>query len=71
MERNVGVVERSEELRAAARELVDRGVEMAQRLIATTQEMPARGGRKGQGLRSADAALAERVLAAAEDRAGG
>jgi len=71
MERNVGVVERSEELRTAARELVDRGVEMAQRLIATTQEMPARGGRKGQGLRSADAALAERVLAAAEDRAGG
>jgi len=69
MERNVGVVERSEELRTAARELVDRGVEMAQRLIATTQEMPARGGRKGQGLRSADAALAERVLAAAEDRA--
>jgi multimeric flavodoxin WrbA/nitrite reductase/ring-hydroxylating ferredoxin subunit len=70
MERNVGVVERSEELRSAARALVDRGVEMAQRLLATTPEPPGRGGRKGQGLRSADAALAERARAALAESAG-
>jgi multimeric flavodoxin WrbA/nitrite reductase/ring-hydroxylating ferredoxin subunit len=64
MERNVGVVERSEELREAARELVERGIEMAERLLATAEGAPSRGGRKGQGLRSADAALAERARAA-------
>jgi multimeric flavodoxin WrbA/nitrite reductase/ring-hydroxylating ferredoxin subunit len=66
MERNVGVVERSEELREASRGLVDRGVELAERLLATAQAAPRRGGRKGQGLRSADAALAERAALAAE-----
>jgi multimeric flavodoxin WrbA/nitrite reductase/ring-hydroxylating ferredoxin subunit len=64
MERNVAVVQRSEELREAARELADRGVEFAQRLLATAQKPPARGGRKGQLLRSAEAALAERAAAA-------
>jgi multimeric flavodoxin WrbA/nitrite reductase/ring-hydroxylating ferredoxin subunit len=64
MERNVAVVQRSEELREAARGLVDRGVGLAERLLATAQEPARRGGRKGQGLRSADAALAERAAAA-------
>jgi len=64
MERNVTVVQRSEELRDAARALVLRGAELAQRLLATASQAPSRGGRKGQGLRSADAALAERCEAA-------
>jgi multimeric flavodoxin WrbA/nitrite reductase/ring-hydroxylating ferredoxin subunit len=64
MERNVAVVQRSEELREAAGGLVDRGVELAQRLLATEPSAPGRGGRKGQSLRSADAALAERAAAA-------
>ena len=67
MERNVAVVQRSEELREAAGGLVDRGVELAQRLLATEPSAPSRGGRKGQRLRSADAALAERAAAALED----
>ena len=66
MERNVTVVQRSEELRDAARALVLRGAELAQRLLATSAKAPLRGGRKGQGLRSADAALAERAAAARE-----
>ena len=53
MERNVAVVQRSEELRAAAGALVERGVELAQRLLATEARAPTRGGRKGQLLRSA------------------
>jgi multimeric flavodoxin WrbA/nitrite reductase/ring-hydroxylating ferredoxin subunit len=61
MERNVAVVQRSEELRAAAGALVERGVELAQRLLATEAQAPSRGGRKGQLLRSAEAALAERA----------
>jgi multimeric flavodoxin WrbA/nitrite reductase/ring-hydroxylating ferredoxin subunit len=61
MERNVSVVQRSEELREAARGLVERGVELAERLLATTPGAPHRGGRKGQLLRSAEAALAERA----------
>jgi multimeric flavodoxin WrbA/nitrite reductase/ring-hydroxylating ferredoxin subunit len=64
MERNVAVVQRSEELREAAAGLVDRGVELAQRLLATEPKAPARGGRKGQSLRSGEAALAERAAAA-------
>jgi nitrite reductase/ring-hydroxylating ferredoxin subunit/multimeric flavodoxin WrbA len=71
MERNVAVVQRSEELREAAGGLVDRGVELAQRLLATEPQAPSRGGRKGQRLRSADAALAERAadaLAEAQPR---
>jgi multimeric flavodoxin WrbA/nitrite reductase/ring-hydroxylating ferredoxin subunit len=59
MERNVAVVQRSEELREAARGLVERGVELAGRLVATEPRAPIRGGRKGQLLRSAEAALAE------------
>jgi multimeric flavodoxin WrbA len=61
MERNVAVVQRSEELREAAAALADRGVEFAQRLLATEAKAPSRGGRKGQLLRSAEAALAERA----------
>jgi multimeric flavodoxin WrbA/nitrite reductase/ring-hydroxylating ferredoxin subunit len=61
MERNVAVVQRSDELRAAAGALVERGVELAQRLLATEAKAPTRGGRKGQLLRSAEAALAERA----------
>ncbi len=61
MERNVAVVQRSEELRVAAGALVERGVELAQRLLATEAKSPIRGGRKGQLLRSAEAALAERA----------
>jgi hypothetical protein len=60
MERNVAVVQRSEELREAARALVERGVGLAERLLATAQAAPRRGGRKGQGLRSVDAALEPR-----------
>jgi len=67
MERNVAVVQRSEELRDAAGALVDRGVELAQRLLATEARPPSRGGRKGQPLRSAEAALAERASAALSD----
>jgi multimeric flavodoxin WrbA/nitrite reductase/ring-hydroxylating ferredoxin subunit len=66
MERNVAVVQRSEELRAAACGLVDRGVELALRLLATEARAPLRGGRKGQLLRSAEAALAERAAALRE-----
>jgi multimeric flavodoxin WrbA/nitrite reductase/ring-hydroxylating ferredoxin subunit len=69
MERNVTVVQRSEELRQAAAALVDRGVELARRLLATEPTPPPRGGRKGQRLSSADAALAERANAALAERA--
>jgi multimeric flavodoxin WrbA/nitrite reductase/ring-hydroxylating ferredoxin subunit len=64
MERNVAVVQRSEELREAACALVERGIELAGRLLATTAKAPSRGGRKGQMLRSAEAALREREAAA-------
>jgi multimeric flavodoxin WrbA/nitrite reductase/ring-hydroxylating ferredoxin subunit len=68
MERNVAVVQRSEELREAACALVERGALLAERLLATAAAAPTRGGRKGQLLRSAEAALAER---AAEERSPG
>jgi multimeric flavodoxin WrbA len=68
MERNVTVVQHSEELRQAAAGLVGRGVELAQRLLATEPAAPPRGGRKGQRLRSADAALAERATEALAER---
>jgi multimeric flavodoxin WrbA len=55
MERNVAVVQRSEELREAARDLVERGVALADRLLATEPRRPTRGGRKGQLLRSVEA----------------
>ncbi|MCC6752133.1 MAG: NAD(P)H-dependent oxidoreductase [Deltaproteobacteria bacterium] len=48
MERNVEVVKRSEELTQAARELVERGLDLATRLIATTPGPLSRGGRKGR-----------------------
>jgi hypothetical protein len=67
MERNVAVVQRSEELREAACGLVERGVLLAQRLLAETPLGPLHGGRKGQRLRSADAALAERAEAARQE----
>jgi multimeric flavodoxin WrbA/nitrite reductase/ring-hydroxylating ferredoxin subunit len=67
MERNVAVVQRSEELRDAAAALAERGVEFAQRLLATAAKAPSRGGRKGQQLRSAEAALAERAVSARDD----
>lgn len=54
MERNVTVVQRSEELREAARDLVERGVAFAERLLATQPREPTRGGRKGQLLRSVE-----------------
>ena len=40
------------------------GRPLAQRLLATSAKAPLRGGRKGQGLRSADVALTERAAAA-------
>jgi multimeric flavodoxin WrbA len=48
MERNVEVVQSSEELRAGTRALVDRAVELAQRLRVSAAELAsvARGGRK-------------------------
>jgi multimeric flavodoxin WrbA len=61
MERNVAVVQRSDELHEAARGLAERGVEFAARLLATEPRAPIRGGRKGQLLRSGEAALAERA----------
>jgi hypothetical protein len=54
------VVQRSEELREAARALVERAVGLSERLLATAQPAPRRGGRKGQALGSADAALEPR-----------
>jgi len=52
MEQNVITVQNSEELRAGARGLVDRAVDLAQRLLATQQRQAERGGRKGKALRS-------------------
>ncbi|HEX5131288.1 MAG TPA: Rieske 2Fe-2S domain-containing protein [Candidatus Krumholzibacteria bacterium] len=52
MERNVAVVQHSEQLREGARALVDRSVELAGRLLATTPHALKRGGRKGKALAS-------------------
>jgi hypothetical protein len=57
MERNVVAVEKSAELREAAGALVERGIELAQRLLATQPEPPSRAGRKGQRLASVQPAL--------------
>ncbi|MCA9512555.1 MAG: NAD(P)H-dependent oxidoreductase, partial [Myxococcales bacterium] len=54
MERNVAVVQRSEALRVAARGLVERGVELAERLLATDGAALVRAGRKGQRVGAAD-----------------
>jgi multimeric flavodoxin WrbA len=50
MERNVLIVQRSEALATAARELVDRSAELAQRLIATSPPPLPKAGRKGRAL---------------------
>lgn len=50
MERNVELVRTSEALKVAAAELVDRCVDLAGRLVATTPPPLGRAGRKGRGL---------------------
>ncbi len=50
MERNVAQVQASEELADAARKLVDRSIDLAERLLATTPPKPPRAGRKGRAL---------------------
>ncbi|MGE0788264.1 MAG: Rieske 2Fe-2S domain-containing protein [Sandaracinaceae bacterium] len=53
MERNVAVVQKSEELREASRELVDRTLELSERLLHTHDHATSpmgRGGRKGHAL---------------------
>ena len=56
MERNVAMVQQSDELREAAQGLVERGIELAARLIPTRPTAPRRGGRKGQLLDDAASA---------------
>jgi hypothetical protein len=51
MENNVERVRRSEELRAGAQALVERGIELADRLLRTAPPPAPSGGRKGKGLR--------------------
>ena len=53
MENNVAKVKASEDLRIGARQLVERGVELADRLLKTTSVPSPGGGRKGKGLRLA------------------
>lgn len=54
MERNMNMVQRSEDLGQAARELLDRGVALAGRLLATEPPPPlAPSGRKGRSLKIA------------------
>ncbi len=50
MERNTDILRTSEELRLSARELVDRSIDLAERLLATTPAPVPRGGRKGRSL---------------------
>ena len=50
MERNVEIVRSSEALKGASHELVDRCVDLAERLIATTPPPVPRSGRKGRAL---------------------
>jgi nitrite reductase/ring-hydroxylating ferredoxin subunit/multimeric flavodoxin WrbA len=50
MERNVSVVQASEQLAQGARELVDRAIDLATRLLATTPPPVPRAGRKGRRL---------------------
>jgi nitrite reductase/ring-hydroxylating ferredoxin subunit/multimeric flavodoxin WrbA len=51
MENNVERVRRSEELRAGAQAPVERGIELADRLLRTAPPPAPSGGRKGKGLR--------------------
>jgi translation initiation factor IF-2 len=53
MERNVEFVSNSAALRRGAAELVERSVDLAERLIATTPARPEGGGRKGRALAGA------------------
>lgn len=50
MERNIATVQTSEELAQASQELVDRSIDLATRLLATTPPPVPRGGRKGRAL---------------------
>jgi nitrite reductase/ring-hydroxylating ferredoxin subunit/multimeric flavodoxin WrbA len=50
MERNNAVVQASEALAAGSRELVDRSIDLATRLLATEPAPAPRGGRKGRAL---------------------
>jgi hypothetical protein len=50
MERNVEIVRSSEALKSASHELVDRCVDLAERLLATTPPPVPRSGRKGRAL---------------------
>jgi hypothetical protein len=50
MHRNVQSVQESEPLREASRELVDRGIQLASRLIATEPAPVPTAGRKGRAL---------------------
>lgn len=50
MERNVTMVQQSAALHEGARELADRSIELAGRLLATTTKAPTHGGRKGRAL---------------------
>ena len=52
LERNVIIVQKSEELREGARGLVDRGIQLAERLLATQPRKTERGGRKGKALKA-------------------
>ena len=50
MERNMAMVQASEELADASRELVDRSIDLAERLLLTTPPKAPRAGRKGKSL---------------------
>lgn len=50
MERNIAVVQASEALAAGSRELVERSIDLATRLLETTPATPPKGGRKGRAL---------------------
>jgi nitrite reductase/ring-hydroxylating ferredoxin subunit/multimeric flavodoxin WrbA len=50
MERNISMVQASEGLALASRELVDRCTDLASRLLSTTPPAPPRAGRKGRSL---------------------
>jgi hypothetical protein len=50
MERNVATVQASEALAQGSRDLVDRAIDLASRLIATTPPPVPSGGRKGRRL---------------------
>ena len=59
MERNVQIVQHSDSLRLAAAELVERSIDLAQRLLDTTPQAVEKAGRKGQKLGSGKAVAPE------------